>query len=1298
MNEHRLGRTSRKINSARARVYLLLSKVAKQRNRDQIADASLERAWRTANDGHGETALRYGNMALRKGDNGDAVEAFTQAVNADPSNSMALYKLGFSLERTKEWSAADMAYQEAQSLLSDGGHIAFRRGRCLIELGNTEGAIAQYRIAIRSGHRVADAYSAVFAAETMSPLWKRLDTLRDGTKYRLNDSKWLRDRAVLAAKMGQHSEAIKYFLASDELAPLSRNHKIDMARSYQDLGQTTQAAGLLQSLAASDDGPAKALGPGTFFRERGYWSEAIALFKWKLTGTSSPGQQARIEFEIGHAYDRQYLWAEAREWFMRSLLTDGQNAYRHYRLGVVLERLREYNEALGPYARAIRLAPDKAHWYYRLGVNARKAGRSEDALRALRSSLGVWHHSEASRRTLDPIQIEPAESTDEFLQGLDTEYVAQLDRDRRLIRPASIDTWKESLENARSQGRPTKELTAFRELSRRKSHLPNTEVAEYVELLVDDGATNEALNVLEATRDVPFPDGLSLKKYLTNTEARRRCLFAEFQENSDLSDHFVFLESNHGSSIGCHPLALFREMSCDPRFDGTTYIWAHASSTKIPDELLRRADVILVEMHSDLYLKYLASSKYLVNNVSFAPYFVRRSEQVYLNTWHGTPLKSLGKSMRQGLLEYENLARNFVQATHVSSPNELTDWALFEDHRIARYATAARRITGSPRLDRLVSSGRSLRADIRGKLGVSDAETLVLYAPTWRGGVSSHAFDTEGLVDDLTAMSTVSDARIFFRAHRLTEKLISNVELPVEVVPDNVDTNDLLAAVDVLVTDYSSIAFDFLTTRRPVVFYTPDFDSYTEARGLYLSPEELPGTVCQDQATLISSLELRGRENSTKYDNAVARFAPLEDGKASRRTIDFMLEPTPRTVRARPLIVFHASLIPNGIASALLALLYALDPSEVDIVLVVEGHVMRREEGRQHILERVPEYVDLAFRIGDLTATPEEQWAINRDSTHDISLSEPLKVLQKHAWRRETQRVLGSAVPRTAIEFDGYATLWADFMANVGGTATRHLIWQHNQLADEWHTKYPELAELFTRYGEFENIVPVANALAAENRTKLTEAGFETRTPYAAVPNVLDDERIRSSAEKPIERDLDEWMAQEYVNVISIGRLSPEKNFRSLVEAWPEIVKNCPQARLTIIGTGLLEADLKALVGELGIGDSVLFAGQRSNPYPALNRADLFVLPSVHEGQPVVILEAMTLGIPIAAAYTPGTVELIEAGYGLIVDHGAKGLARDVSQAIREPAIASGTFDAVEFRNNALDRFLVIAIKSALHK
>ena len=195
-------------------------------------------------------------------------------------------------------------------------------------------------------------------------------------------------------------------------------------------------------------------------------------------------------------------------------------------------------------------------------------------------------------------------------------------------------------------------------------------------------------------------------------------------------------ESNHGASIGCHPLAIFRWMVDRPEYSHLLHVWAVNDLGAIPADLLGRRNVVFVPLHSTEYMQYLATAGYLVNNVSFAPYFVRRREQRYLNTWHGTPFKTLGRSMRGGLLDYENLQRNFQLSTTLMAPNELTRWALVEDHDLLDVYRGRTIVAGSPRLDTSLTMSAQERTALRGRLGLAedDERRLVLFAPTWRGG------------------------------------------------------------------------------------------------------------------------------------------------------------------------------------------------------------------------------------------------------------------------------------------------------------------------------------------------------------------------------------------------------------------------------------------------------------------------------------------------------------------------------------------------------------------------------------
>lgn len=115
--------------------------------------------------------------------------------------------------------------------------------------------------------------------------------------------------------------------------------------------------------------------------------------------------------------------------------------------------------------------------------------------------------------------------------------------------------------------------------------------------------------------------------------------------------------------------------------------------------------------------------------------------------------------------------------------------------------------------------------------------------------------------------------------------------------------------------------------------------------------------------------------------------------------------------------------------------------------------------------------------------------------------------------------------------------------------------------------------------------------------------------------------------------------------ITAMGRLAYQKRFDLLIRAFAKLVHRYPQWRLTIIGDGILLAELKTLRDELGLADKVSFPGALKNPYPVLKHADLFVLSSRAEGFPLSLCEAMACGLPVISTdCNSGPREIIRDG------------------------------------------------------
>ena len=200
---------------------------------------------------------------------------------------------------------------------------------------------------------------------------------------------------------------------------------------------------------------------------------------------------------------------------------------------------------------------------------------------------------------------------------------------------------------------------------------------------------------------------------------------------------------------------------------------------------------------------------------------------------------------------------------------------------------------GYPRNDLLLDADRGpkVRAEVRAALGLTDGDRVVLYAPTWREYVGVR--DPKPLYLDAEALvRAVPDAVVLVRGHynATGQADVFRDEPRIHDVTRYPDIADLYLAADVLVTDYSSVMFDFALTDKPQVLLVPDLDQYRDVeRGFYLDLEDAaPGpmvTTTDEVATALLGADGHGARRAAFRE----RFCPWDDGRASARTVDWLL-------------------------------------------------------------------------------------------------------------------------------------------------------------------------------------------------------------------------------------------------------------------------------------------------------------------------------------------------------------------------------------------------------------------------
>lgn len=366
-----------------------------------------------------------------------------------------------------------------------------------------------------------------------------------------------------------------------------------------------------------------------------------------------------------------------------------------------------------------------------------------------------------------------------------------------------------------------------------------------------------------------------------------------------IKEKTVVYDAFAGLGILDSPRAIFKGLLAREEFNDFTHVFA-IRSPKLSKENIKEfknlPNVKIVRRTSLKYAKYLCTAKYIVCNSSVPSYFVRREEQVYLNTWHGVPLKAMGyERPGQRVGATNNIEHNFLNTTHLIAANHFTAERMFKKAYMLDGIYNGRLLDEPlPRTDILRNTSREEINKKLNKIGIKTDKKIILYAPTWKGRLFDD-FDNDldelkAAVKTLRSNIDTNEYNVYLRVHYFLYRSISmDKELSKLCIPFTIDTDELLSVVDILISDYSSIFFDFLGTRRPILFYVPDIKEYSENRGFYIPMEDMPGPVTETLEGIteyINNIDAINKEYKEKYEAMYNWCCSKEDGNVVNRVID----------------------------------------------------------------------------------------------------------------------------------------------------------------------------------------------------------------------------------------------------------------------------------------------------------------------------------------------------------------------------------------------------------------------------
>ncbi len=275
---------------------------------------------------------------------------------------------------------------------------------------------------------------------------------------------------------------------------------------------------------------------------------------------------------------------------------------------------------------------------------------------------------------------------------------------------------------------------------------------------------------------------------------------------------------------------------------------------------------VAVTLNSD-YSKIMESAKYMICETYFPEAWVKRPEQVYINIWHGTPLKKLGLAKNSKNVHKDgNTQRNFIEADYLLYPNDYTREHMLASYKVAGLMKGKALMLGYPRTGGMLEALASDLTEVKTKLA-PNGEKIYAYMPTWKDYLKLDPLiaETKEFLQYLD--DNLRDDQILYvnLHHKVNDVVDYDIYKHIKKFPPNVDSYELLAASDALITDYSSVFYDYLATRKQIVLYCEDYELYRKKRGTYMDLMSLPFDKATTKEMVIEALN-RGKT----YDDTEA--------------------------------------------------------------------------------------------------------------------------------------------------------------------------------------------------------------------------------------------------------------------------------------------------------------------------------------------------------------------------------------------------------------------------------------------
>ena len=442
--------------------------------------------------------------------------------------------------------------------------------------------------------------------------------------------------------------------------------------------------------------------------------------------------------------------------------------------------------------------------------------------------------------------------------------------------------------------------------------------------------------------------------------------YFEIYKDTIIDDKIVLLEAGQGKNLNGNMFAIAREIMTNKKWENLdVYFVITKGNLEAAQErfkFYKFNKIKFVIRNTDEYINLLATAKYLITDNSFPIYFIKKEEQVYLNTWHGTPLKYLGRSDLYNSISIGNIQKNFLSADYMLFPNNFTRDVFMKDYMLENIADNKVLLCDYPRNE--VFLNKDLGIKLKKYLDLEGKE-LIAYMPTWRG--TGRTANSKKQVQIIIEYFKEIDSKLkenqilYVNMHFLvTSSIDFSMFENIKPFPKEYETYDFLNCCDTLITDYSSVFFDYAITQKKIILFTYDEEEYLEQKGMYLPLKDIPFSKVKTVDELIQAINSKEIINIDEFNDTYNNYIhknvteKILDILINKNCSDLIIE-TPFKNNKKNVLIHCGNLKNKVVNTKTLELIENINDGEKNIIVSFEDGL---NKNKCDFLKQLPQNIN----------------------------------------------------------------------------------------------------------------------------------------------------------------------------------------------------------------------------------------------------------------------------------------------------------------------------------------------------